>query len=1125
MIKNDLQFSGSRGEVEHDTMTDGKLKVCRASAGSGKTFKLAVEYIKHLVKAPDAFRHILAVTFTNKATTEMKTRILSQLYGISHGLIDSDSYMQKLLEDEDIQQWYASKQRIKPLAELIRENCAKALSMIIHEYHYFRIETIDSFFQSIIRELAHDLGLTANLRVDLDSEAALKEGVDALIDSVRTDKTTEQNVLTFIEAKIAENKNWSINNDLQKFGKNIFNENFLQFGQDLRKKLENPDFLKNFRAKIMAMKEEAPKILVNYGEKFIAICNSNNLGMNDFAGKSKGPYTFFQKLAEGGIPNVTDTAKKWAADANNWSKDAGVLSVVTNEHLVEYLNNTIEKINDVNRVLNSVNAIEKHLYSLSLINTISKKVDEVTSQRGDFLLSNTNHFLNEMIEESDVPFIYERTGTRFTHIMIDEFQDTSVLQWENFKPLIKNCLDDNNECLIVGDVKQSIYRWRNGEWSILNNIQEDATFKDYVNPDPLDTNYRSDARVIRFNNAFFDSAKAVLSKAYQAEIAADSQAIENAYLNAAQKVPEGKDPQKGYVRIECMQRIEDKEAESDLIPGMNKYGSWQCRRLGENVKTLLEAGIPQTQMAILVRTKKQIAQICDYFDNYMEPVDGERVSVVSSEAYQLSASPAVRVIIQALKMIQNPDDRLSVALFLYYYQTHVEGKSDCSDLLMKDVESMKEMLPEEFRKEMGTITMVPLYELCERLYGMLHLNKIQHQDSYLFAFFDQLRKYLEDGNTDLDSFLTYWDEKLSQVTISDGTVNGIRIMTIHKAKGLEFHSVLLPFASWKVQEIEKADLLWCVSEEEPYDELLLSPVNASKALADSAFSKDYQEELLKEYVDNLNLLYVAFTRATHNLIVVSDLYDASASSKKPSSAYKTMYDLLRKAMPEEIENAGTIKMTSDDDIQADVFEYADSEIVGYQAKETTTENVLLKSPERDDIRFGSSLSGGEFRQSNRSRLFVAGLDDDSPQVKYQNEGLVLHRILSEVRTADDLDKVVRQLDFEGCFADPYYREQVRNLVRKAFENQQARGWFSPRWTVINECTIVYEEDGAVKERRPDRVITDGEQTIVIDYKTGYKQSDDYKQQVSKYMELLEQMGYQNVSGYLWYIRRNEIVRV
>ncbi len=1124
---NDLFFSGNRGETM--TPIPHKLKICRASAGSGKTFKLAVEYIKHLVKSPDSYRHILAVTFTNKATGEMKTRILSQLYGISHRLRDSEDYLSAIMDSQDIRGWYENGKKTKPLEDIIRSNCAKALSMIIHEYHFFRIETIDSFFQSIVRELAHDLNLTANLRVDLDNNAALHEGVDALIESVRYDKAVEKQVIDFINSKLEDNKNWTINWELEKFGKNIFDENFLQFGQELRKRLEDEQFLPTFRKKIRALREEALKMLPEYGMKFLAICNANDLSVGDFTGKSGGPYSFFEKLADGSVPNVTPTARKWAADVNNWSKDPHVLSVVENEGLVAFLNNAIAKIEETNRVVNTVDAMEKHMHSLALINTISKKVDEVTSQRGDFLLSNTNHFLNQMIEESDIPFIYERTGTRFNHIMIDEFQDTSALQWANFKPLIKNCLDDNNECLIVGDVKQSIYRWRNGEWSILNGIQDNPVFGPYVSPDPLDTNYRSDARVIRFNNAFFELAKEKLSKCYAEETQGDSKAIENAYLNSSQKVPEGKTLTDGYVRIECMTKQDKNNAadESENLQGMNKYETWQCRRLGENVKMLMEAGIPQKEIAILVRTRRQIGLICDYFDNYMEPVNGETVSVVSNEAYQLSASPAVRIIVNALKVIQNPDDRLSLALFLFYYYEHVEKnhtKEAVNQLFMKDIDSLRELIPQKLKENFKDIAMVPLYELCERLYDLLNLSEIEHQDSYLFAFYDQLRKFLEDNNTDVDSFLKFWDEKLAEKTISDGTVSGIRIMTIHKAKGLEFHSVLLPFANWKLRDGNRG-LLWCSPDEAPFDELPLSPVNIQNSLANSAFAKEYQEELLKQFVDNLNLLYVAFTRATHNLIAISDLNNASLNAKNAKTEYATIFDLLIKSMPENIEQAGTIQETTDDDIKAMVYVYADSQVMGFQAKHKTTENVLLKTPERMLLSFESRPSGGEFRQSNRSRLFIAGIEDDDPQVKYQNEGLVLHAILSEMKTVDQLDRVVRKLDFEGCFADQYYREQVRKLVRKAFGNKQAQSWFNPRWTVINECTIVFEEDGKVVEKRPDRVITDGSQTIVIDYKTGYRQDPDYKKQVKKYMDLLRQMGYRNISGYLWYIRRDEIVEI
>ena len=1109
-----------------DNPTEKTLKICKASAGSGKTFTLAVEYIKHLVKNPAAYRHILAVTFTNKATAEMKQRITSQLYGISRGLNDSKDYVNKITSDEAIQNWYrqlCDKPSTTPtpsLEQLVRDNCRKALTMIIHDYHRFRIETIDSFFQTIIRELAHDLNLTANLRVELDHDGALKEGVSRVIDAICDDKETRQRVLDYVSNKMEDNKNWTISADLEKFGKNIFDENFLKFGKELREKLKDPGFLKNYLKNLQQLKTSGVSQLNDIGEQFDEICRRRGIQSDYLKNKSKNAAMFFFRKLKmmdtkaPDFPNTPSTLIKHTEDISEWSKEKDIQAIVEQEQLMTMLDNAIKKMKEVKRIILSVQEISMHLNQLSLINTISQKVNDAIGDRGEFLLANTNHFLNEMIDESDVPFIYERTGTHFEHIMIDEFQDTSVLQWENFKPLIKNCLDDGNECLIVGDVKQSIYRWRNGEWSILNNMSNDPQLKAFVKDDPLDTNYRSAARVITFNNEFFENASKQLSHTYADNEGGDAQDILNAYNRCKQEIPAGTDLKEGYVRVELKSKKE-KEKEKKEDEQNDDTDKWYCDRITANVERLLKAGIPQSQITILVRQNQQATRICDYFGQKEELVCGQKVRVTSAEAYRLDSSPAVRLIILALKMLQNPNDKKFRAMLAYYYQADVEGNrslmNDFDQLFVNDIDSLNNCLPEELTRQAAALALTPLYELCERLYSILSLHKIEGQDAYLFAFYDHVAHFLEGNNTDTENFITQWDEVLCKKTINNGSTEGIKIMTIHKSKGLEFHSVILPFADWEITDSRNKDhLIWCKPEEDPFSQLPLCPVRIVKNMKESVFAADYMNELLKQYVDNLNVLYVALTRASKNLIVIS-----SHPGKDNS-----IHDVLSKAMPKD-----WISTNDPDDSSLTVFEEKDATIVGFRQKEKKTDNVMTAIPEMRQLGFSSGKSRGEFRQSNKSRRFIQGEDIDEHRTKYLDEGILFHAILAEIQTLDDVERTVARLDMEGCFDSASHREDVKRLVEKAFQDPRSALWFNPEWTVINENAIVYrDKDGKTATCRPDRVITDGRQTLVIDYKTGIYRSE-HEEQVAGYMDLLRQMGYNNVKGYLWYIRQQSIVEV
>ena len=1105
-----------------DNATENTLKICKASAGSGKTFTLAVEYIKHLVKNPAAYRKILAVTFTNKATAEMKQRITSQLYGISRGLADSQDYVAKITSDETIQNWYQqlcnkpSAGPTPPLEQLVRNNCRKALTMIIHDYHRFRIETIDSFFQTIIRELAHDLNLTANLRVELDHDAALKEGVSRVIDAICDDKETRQRVLDYVSNKMEDNKNWTISADLEKFGKNIFDENFLKFGKELREKLKEPGFLKNYLKSIQMLKAKGISQLNDIGQLFDDIYRRRGIPTECLKNKSKNAaVNFFRKLRvldtkAPDFPNITPTLIKHTEDINEWSKDKDVQAIVEQEQLMTMLTNAVKKMKEMRRIILSVQEISLHLNQLSLINTISQKVNDAIGDRGEFLLANTNHFLNEMIDESDVPFIYERTGTHFEHIMIDEFQDTSVLQWENFKPLIKNCLDAGNECLIVGDVKQSIYRWRNGEWSILNNMSTDPQLKPFVNDEPLDTNYRSAARVITFNNEFFEKASKQLSRTYAENEGGDAQDILNAYNECKQEIPAGKDEKEGYVRVELKNKTEKKGKQDD-----DDTDTWYCKRITANVERLLMAGIPQSQITILVRQNQQATRICDYFGQKEENVCGQKIKVTSAEAYRLDSSPAVRLIILALKMLQNPNDKKFRAMLAYYYQVDVERNgslmSDFDQLFVNDIDSLNNCLPKELTMKADALALTPLYELCERLYSILALNKIEGQDAYLFAFYDHVAHFLEGNNTDTENFITQWDEVLCKKTINNGSTEGIKIMTIHKSKGLEFHSVILPFADWEITDSRNKDnLIWCKPEEEPFRQLPLCPIRIVKNMKESVFAKDYLNELLKQYVDNLNVLYVALTRASKNLIVISAHTDKNNS----------IHDVLSQAMPSD-----WIETADNDDSSLAVFEEKDATIVGFRQKEKKTDNVMTAIPEMRQLGFSSGKSRGEFRQSNKSRRFIQGEDIDEHRMKYLDEGILFHAILADIHTIEDVQTAVERLDRQGLFDSVSHREDVKRLVQKAFQDPRSAIWFNPKWTVINENAIVYsDKDGKTTTCRPDRVITDGRLTIVIDYKTGVYHSE-HEQQVAGYMNLLRQMGYNNVKGYLWYIRQQSIVEV
>lgn len=1099
-------------------MVSSPLVIYKASAGSGKTFTLAVEYIRLLVANPWEYRHILAVTFTNKATSEMKSRILEQLYGIARGLKESEDYLNAVMNGSNFSFGVSE----------IRHRADLALNLIIHDYSHFRIETIDSFFQSIIRDLAHELDLTANLKVDLNQNDVLAEAVADIIDRLDVGSQMFGSIIDFIEDKIDGGQNWAIDDEVAKFGMNIFNEKYLERQQSVRDRIGDPQFLKNYKKRLADMERSIADLIESYGKCFIEECERHGLSPDNFKYGKTGVYNTFVKLTK--FRNLANKERSsgfvFSARAMDClNGDDFVKSWVKpkdeNPVLVDLVQNKFQRLlSDAKTcfeekvvVYNSILAIKKHINHLMLLNVINARVRDLNAEANRFLLADTAHFLRDLIDESDVPFIYEKTGTRFNHIMIDEFQDTSSMQWQNFIPLLSNCVDEGHFSMIVGDVKQSIYRWRNGDWSILNNISSSKFGKKgQIDVRSLGTNFRSAERIISFNNTFFRKAiHSICDDTIPSDAELDVSSgegvnpdIEQAYSDVCQ----GVSPRNmgcGYVSVELLG-----SSDADVT-----YEEVTLSRMKDLIYDLISKGVEPNDITILVRFNKKIPVITDYFAQNMP-----EIKIASDEAFRLDSSDAVKLLVCALRAVANHDDKLAIGSLAYYYQTminrNIEVEENINLVFAESIDNLLNVLPDDFSKNIEKLAVTPLYELTEELYRIFSVDKIEGQSAYLFAFYDKLSSFIEDKGDDITSFLTYWDDELCSVTIPNSSSDGIRIMSIHKSKGLEFHTVIVPFCDWQIKN-DSRDMLWCELSDPDFNELPLAPIKYDGSLENSIFRDDFEEEELRKKVDNLNLVYVAFTRAEKNLIILSG--KSGRKSKKDSETESlSIYKILKESEPDFME-----KEEKDESICYTYGEVSSS----VHKKSKVTENVLSMPYAPCDIAFRYYDSRPEFRQSNKSQDFINGVDDEEVgENLYINEGLLFHRFFSKLGGPEDIDKVAEELDGEGCFRNLAYKNNVVNLVKQAFDKtDMVKDWFSSKWTVFNECSILYKDDcGIVTERRPDRVITDGENTIVIDYKTG-KQNVEHVKQVAEYMELLRKMNYPNVVGYVWYIRRGDIVRV
>ena len=1080
---------------------DPRLLVYKASAGSGKTFTLAVQYIRQLIEDPYSYKRILAVTFTNKATTEMKERILSQLYGIATSLKSSDGYLKEIMKTSD-----------KSVDE-IRKAADTALKNIIHDYSRFRIETIDSFFQSVMRNLARELELGANMTIELNNGDVLSDAVDSMIEKLDRMSPTLYWLLEYIEERIADDKRWNVSSGIKGFGRNIFDEAYIEKGVTLREKLKDTRFIPQYRKKLQEKRESILDTMKGFNEHFQEILNANGLTPNDLKNGARGIGSYFNKIASGKLSNDVRnaTVEKCLENAENWTTKTSpykdTIISLASQVLIQVLNDTENTRMSCNKVLNSCDMSLRYLNNLQLLMRIDSEVREQNQNHNRFLLSDTNALLHSIIREGDASFVYEKIGTTIDTVMIDEFQDTSRMQWENFHLLLEESLAQKEGSMIVGDIKQSIYRWRNGDWKILAGLDKDKSFR--LNSKTLDTNWRSEANIIAFNNDIFTSACRVLNERFKADEGEDCTQLLNAYSDVRQKT--SKDSKDGYIKLSFLKNSEE-----------HPYTDTTMELLAQEVESLVNKGITVNDIAILVRKNKSIPAIADYFDN------NTPYRVVSDEAFRLDASLAVCMLIDGLRYISEPTDRIACARLAVAYQKEILKKNvDYNTVLLNSVE---DYLPAEFRLMLPEMSLMPLYELLEKLFVIFRMDMIEEQDAYLCAFYDAVTEYMQNNSSELTSFLSYWNETLYAKTIPSGEISGIRILSIHKSKGLEYHTVLLPFCDWKMENETFNHMLWCKineadADKEPFCELDLTPVNYSSAMAESYFSDSYKEERLQLWVDNLNLLYVAFTRACKNLIVWCKDEQKDTVSRLLRESIDCMKDIKMVCNIPELNDEDEEGNTEEND-EPIIYEYGEI-CISCEKKKSDSTNRLVAIPEAVNVKIESLETEIDFKQSNRSADFIRGDEDEEENLRsqYIRQGQLLHTLFASIETSDDLPAAIERLLFEGVIESAEKAEEISKVAERALNLDEVKDWYSGEWTLYNECSIIYnDEQGKMQTRRPDRVMMKGNEVVVVDFKFG-KKKPEYSSQVREYMSLLSDMGYTDIKGYIWYVYSGELENV
>ena len=1070
--------------IFHYAMNNHYLHIYKASAGSGKTFTLAVNFIRLLVEQPDNYRHILAVTFTNKATAEMKQRILSQLYGIAHNLKASQPYFEKVQESTGMKE------------DIIRQRAMQALEMLIHDYSHFRVETIDSFFQSVLRGLARELNLGTGMTIELDTKRVISEGVDLLLRELSASDPTLQWIVNYIGSEIDEGKHWNITDSLKNFARNIHDENYQQHADELRTQLKDADIISALRKKLSQERAQAAKAIEQQVESFFKELDNNALTIDDLSYGASGVAGYYLKL-RGGDHNTSFTSRTtdasqrpeaWATSKSSRKKE--IISLAANV-LMPHLNATEQLRQREANTINTCDLVLRHLYQLQLINIIHDRILQLNREENRFLLADTCRMLSQM-QTGDSSFVFEKLGYYIRHIMIDEFQDTSRMQWDNFLHILREGLSGGNESMLVGDVKQAIYRWRGSDWRILNGeVNRELSLYTPEDTHKLKMNRRSMRQIVEFNNHLFLECNAKLTELLGPTYSAP---LIHAYSDVEQK---HKTEEEGYVRV--VDVAGEKGDNADEL---------MCCEVLHTIEELLANGVKESDIALLLRTNTQIQQIVNYM-----AVHAPTIHIFSSDAYRLDASMAVNMIINTLRWIA--DSEQSVALLQVGIDYHRMVLAD--DLTTAHIIGLRSQgygLPEALISQHAALQQTPLYELAERLYSTLQLHRIAGEDGYLLAFFDHLLQFCNTTAGGIKEFIRHWDDDLKNKAIPAGGADGIEAMTIHKSKGLEFHTVIIPYCEWELNK--HSDILWIPSTESSLTPLATNPIPYCEAMKNSDFSAEYHEEYLQQIVDSYNLLYVALTRPQANLFILKSTTKSTISKGK---VMKNVAQLITEAL-------GTNK--------EGLLEYGT--LVPSPQPNTSHEDDEASNPLEShlvplDVAMCSEELSVHFRQSNLAKRFIAqaqqaGADasEEKPQratPSYLDRGLLLHELFAMIRTYDDVPTAIARMQRDGLI-DASDQREIERIVSRALTLPEAAEWFSGRYELFNECSILYRDtDGTVSRMRPDRVMTDGERFIIVDFKFA-REREEHHEQVNGYINRLHEMGHTNVEGYLWYVYENRV---
>lgn len=1071
------------------------------------------------------FKHILAVTFTNDAAAEMKERILKELEAFGEQSLTElrgNALFQDLVKALGLEEF--------PVEV---KNRAKALfHSILHNYSDFSVSTIDSFVRRIVNAFAEELGFSYNFDVNLETSLLLEGGVEKMLAKAGTDefKAITHSIEKFVLEKAGEGKNWNrLGNELAEFGEVILKE---QHHDDLARlyELQTADFLA-IRQKVFAYQQQIRNRIVAEAQQALQLIEASGLAVSDLPGGQRGIWAFFNKWVSSDfddmfVPSKEEVPSFFKAgndliENQNWYKKGLKVPVIQLIDAVkDELETRFETIMEIYRKEQSkyvlFNELRPHLFKLSLLSQLKFEIEEIQRDTNSVHISNFGVKILDIVLQEPVPFIYERIGERYHHILIDEFQDTSTIQWNNFLPLISNSLGYGYFNLLVGDGKQAIYGWRGGEMeqivtlhnlrgafqdvgklfpSQLNGEQQENLLERYQalylnhKPENLTTNWRSHREIIAFNNEFFKEV--LLEQAHNGLLTETYQAFAQA--------PAAHAKTGGHVQIDF---VSGKEIEDDHNP--------MHERVLALVQEAQEAGFQQRDMAILSRKNDDSRQIAKFLQE-------KGYDITSTDSLLLHFSEAVNLVIALLKVIHAPEDKLSKYEALYLFHRIILDQIPDNQLNEQIRHIVENDNSEDFyghlRKHGFVLNSFKLqqsgiYELTEKLTVTLRLFDRSQENDFLFRLLDIILEFNNKQSGHLADFLNYWEKNKHKFSIqSPKHQDAITIISIHRSKGLQYPVVIIPNAQWSLSaraqqefwlNLEDVDFeeLTNVSQEDLTRRLKVSNFKKASALRflPAAVKSQFSEKESKIFVENINMLYVALTRPEQRLYVVVRRNSPPHHSFKDTVGY-LFYDYLQK------------KGVWQDEQQTYILSEGKPKVV--KDEKVKDEKVLIIN----------EIINYDRTDKIRLRRLAERLFDVETFEKSKDWGNKVHTTFAKIKSESDIEKAIESVFLEGLI-DQKEANELKFSIQEIINLPQLKPLFSKDLVVENEREILTK----TQPFRPDRVVFLPDKVVILDYKTGAKK-DSHEQQIRRYASLYHLMGYENVETMLVYLESKEVVNV